>query len=177
MPTAGPRPTEAQLLGRVAQAPVLAVAKLEQSPIALGQTLDLRHREHFELVVLDRRRLHEPPPVPPGVALRFVDLGDIEERSARRANPPASLRPLLRAPQSLVGALRDPVMLADSVEYRSPNPTPSEGLERNPSCGLEGLGGLEQPERAFAERIPRGRSCCRPMLPRYPLAISCTRRM
>src|SRR5665213_1039956 len=54
IPTAGPRPTEAQLLGRVAQVPILAVAELDRSAVAPGQSLDLYHREHFELVVLKR---------------------------------------------------------------------------------------------------------------------------
>jgi hypothetical protein len=59
-------------------------------------------------------------------------------------------------------------MFANSVEYRSLDPTPSEGLEGNPSFGLERLGGLEQPDRALAEKILgvdlAASKCCRDAL-------------
>jgi hypothetical protein len=67
-------------VARVAQVPVLAIAELDESPVTLRQALDLRLREHFELVVLGMPRLHEPPSIPPGVAICVVDLGDLEER-------------------------------------------------------------------------------------------------
>ena len=136
MESGGPRAADTHRASRLGQSFALAVAKIEEAPLMIGQLANQSIKRLKGAVLLDRELRH-PSTVPAtvGAWLTLVDSAGVVDS------------------KMMGGAPAEPVLCSNAVDDRAANPMSSERAEWDPSRSVEPRGRFDEALRAVREEI------------------------